>query len=50
LRACWKVLFCCRKILAGRRRWSCSLHRHGSNVFSSFLICILHVIMGVGGL
>lgn len=50
-RACWRGSSCCRKTLAGRRRWSCSLHRHSaSDVFSSFLICILHVIMGVGGL
>jgi hypothetical protein len=26
------------------------VHRHGPNVFSSFLICILHVIVGIGGL
>jgi hypothetical protein len=53
LRVCWRGSSCCIRTLAGRRRWSCSLtlHRHGaSNVLSSLLICILHVIMGVGGL
>jgi hypothetical protein len=37
LRACWKGSSCYRRTLAGRRKWSCSLHRHGaSDVFSSF--------------
>lgn len=51
LRAYWRGSSCFRRTLAGRRRWSCNLHRHdASNVFSSFLICILHLIMGAGGL
>jgi hypothetical protein len=32
LRACWKGSSCCRRTPVGKRRWSCSLHRHGTRL------------------
>jgi hypothetical protein len=44
LRACWKGSFCYRRTLVGKRRWSCSLHRHGTRLQCIFTISNLHPV------
>jgi hypothetical protein len=47
LRACWKGLSCCRRTLVGKRKWSCSLHRHGTRLQCIFTISILHPVCSI---